>query len=162
MMTNISAKEFWQTLGTRPVGATVVTSTGLKGPSGFLALSFAHVSANPPTVLVSVDNKTSALVEIIESGIFAVNILPAGDEQLAMAFGGRVSAHERFHYRDWETLVTGAPVLAASAGVFDCQVKSVLKEENVNIVIGTVVSLRVGPGSGSTVVASGTYRDFRT
>ncbi len=67
---------FWRTLGERAIGATVVTTSGAEGPNGFLGLSAAHVCASPPTMVVSVDKKTSALEGILESGGFAVNFLP--------------------------------------------------------------------------------------
>jgi len=58
---DIGPGAFWRTLGARPIGATVITAMGEGGPEGFLGLSFAHVSAKPPTVLVSVGSTTSAL-----------------------------------------------------------------------------------------------------
>ena len=42
----IDGKRFWRTLGERAIGVTVVTAADNNGPSGFLALSAAHVAAD--------------------------------------------------------------------------------------------------------------------
>jgi flavin reductase (DIM6/NTAB) family NADH-FMN oxidoreductase RutF len=86
----IDAKAFWTTLGQRATGMTVVTADSDDGPIGFLGLSAAHVTANPPTMLVSVDRKTTALAGIISRRHFAVNFLPADAAAVADAFAGRV------------------------------------------------------------------------
>ena len=64
----IDAKTFWRTLGERAIGATIVTAQGADGPAGFLGLSATHVCADPPSMLVSIDRKTSALVRPIPWG----------------------------------------------------------------------------------------------
>jgi hypothetical protein len=64
----IDAKAFWTTLGQRATGMTVVTADSDDGPTGFLGLSAAHVTASPATMLVSVDRKTSALAGIRSRG----------------------------------------------------------------------------------------------
>ena len=51
----IDPKAFWMALGQRATGMTVVTAEGDDGPTGFLGLSAAHVTASPATMLVSVD-----------------------------------------------------------------------------------------------------------
>ena len=75
----IDVKTFWQAVGQRATGATIVTAHGSGGPAGLLALSATHVAADPPTMLVSIDNKTSALASVLEAGHFAINYLPQGD-----------------------------------------------------------------------------------
>ena len=85
----IDGKAFWTTLGQRATGMTVVTADSDDGPTGFLGLSAAHVTASPPTMLVSVDRKTSALAGIRSRRHFAINFLPANAAGVAEAFGGR-------------------------------------------------------------------------
>jgi flavin reductase (DIM6/NTAB) family NADH-FMN oxidoreductase RutF len=115
----IDAKAFWMTLGQRATGMTVVTADSDDGPTGFLGLSAAHVTASPPTMLVSVDRKTSALAGIRSRRHFAVNFLPANAAGVADAFGGRagVSGAARFTPGEWRVLSTGAPVFCDALGV---------------------------------------------
>jgi flavin reductase (DIM6/NTAB) family NADH-FMN oxidoreductase RutF len=139
----IDAKAFWTALGQRATGMTVVTADSDEGPTGFLGLSAAHVTASPPTMLVSVDRRTSALAGITSRRHFAVNFLPASAGKLADAFGGRagLSGAARFAAGEWRVLTTGAPVLRDALGVFDCVVDEILQRGEICIIIGKVVAV---------------------
>ena len=110
-------------------------------PAGFLALSAAHVTANPPTMLVSIGQKTSALSAVVESGSFAINYLAKEREDLAALFGGRGSEKgaDRFKLGEWTTLMTGAPVLVGAVGSIDCRVEETIERYDVTIVLGRIV-----------------------
>lgn len=149
MQGSIDAGAFWRTLGERPIGATIVTARSGAGPTGFLGLSAAHISADPPMMQVSVDHRTTALVGILEAGHFAINFLPIGFSKMAEEFGR--SGPKRFDDDLWETLATGAPVLLAALGVFDCSVDRVVELANTSIVIGSVEALRAS-GKGDPLV----------
>ena len=149
----IDAKRFWRVLGERAIGVTVVTATGAAGPVGFLALSAAHVSADPPTMLVSIDRRTSAIATVLESRHFAVNILAREHETLSEAFGGKSAEKhaQRFVPADWTTLRTGAPVLRAALGAFDCALEQVVEGEGVVVAFGRVVDTLVR-GDGQPLI----------
>jgi flavin reductase (DIM6/NTAB) family NADH-FMN oxidoreductase RutF len=150
---SIDARIFWRTLGERMTGVAIVTAHGADGPVGFLGLSASHVSADPPTMLVSIDRKTRALKAVLEKGHFAINYLPAGTAALADKFGGRagVSGADRFKAEEWETLATGAPVFKAALGAFDCTVDQVVERGGISIVIGRVAAAR-SRGDGEPLV----------
>lgn len=133
---------FWRTLGSRVTGMTVVTAQSDDGPTGFLGLSAAHVTADPATMLVSIDRKTSALAGVLSRRHFAVNFLDAGAAHVADAFGGKagISGADRFVDGEWTTLVSGAPVYRQALGVFDCEVDDVIERGSISIVIGKVVA----------------------
>lgn len=137
----IDAGTFWRTLGARATGMTVVTADSDDGPAGFLGLSAAHVAADPATMLVSIDRKTSALAGVLSRRHFAVNFLDSEAGHVAEAFGGKsgLSGASRFVEGEWTTLVTGAPVYARALGVFDCLVDDVVERGSISIVIGKVV-----------------------
>jgi flavin reductase (DIM6/NTAB) family NADH-FMN oxidoreductase RutF len=139
----IDGKSFWTALGQRATGMTVVTADSDDGPTGFLGLSAAHVTASPATMLVSVDHKTSALAGIVSRRHFAVNFLPANAVKVADAFGGRggLSGAARFAAGEWCVLSTGAPVFRDALGVFDCAVEEILERGHVSIIIGRVVAV---------------------
>jgi flavin reductase (DIM6/NTAB) family NADH-FMN oxidoreductase RutF len=140
---DIDAKAFWTALGQRATGMTVVTADSDDGPSGFLGLSAAHVTASPPTMLVSVDRKTSALAGIRSRRHFAVNFLPANAASVSDAFGGRagLTGAARFTAGEWRVLSTGAPVYCDALGVFDCAVEEILERGDIFIIIGKVVAV---------------------
>jgi flavin reductase (DIM6/NTAB) family NADH-FMN oxidoreductase RutF len=136
------AKTFWRALGSRAIGVAVVTAKGTNGPAGFLALSAAHLTANPPTMLVSIGQSTSALAPILESRHFAINYVAKDREDLAREFGGQGSRKgaDRFLPGDWTSLKTGAPTLVNAVGVLDCELEEAIERHNTTIAIGRIVA----------------------
>lgn len=149
----VDVKTFWKTLGERATGMTVVTADSDEGPTGFLGLSASHVAADPATMLVSIDRKTSALAGVLSRRHFAVNFLPADAAGVADAFGGKagLAGAARFVDGEWTTLATGAPIYKNALGVFDCAVADVIERGNISIVIGTVVGA-TARGAGEPLV----------
>jgi len=137
----IDGGTFWRLLGMRAIGAAVVTARGPEGPAGFLALSATHVTSSPPTMLVSIDRKTSALSAVTDSGCFAINYLPRAREDLARLFGGQgdTKGAQRFAAEEWTTLATGAPVLVGAVGSIDCRVEEAIERHGTVIVLGRIV-----------------------
>ena len=149
----IDARTFWRTLGERATGATIVTAQGEDGPAGFLGLSATHVCANPPTMLVSIDGKTSALAAVLHARHFAINYLPREAEAVAAMFAGKTETRgsARFEAGRWGTLTTGAPVLNDAIGVVDCVLERTIDHSATTIAIGRVVDM-VARGSGHPLV----------
>jgi len=157
----IDAGGFWQTLGSRATGVTIVTARSSAGPAGFLGLSATHVCADPPTMLVSIDDKTSALAAVLESGAFAINYLPAEARDVADLFGFKsaVKGADRFSAGRWGELTTGSPVLADALGAFDCKVEDTCRRGTTTIVIGRVVDLTSRRDGEPLIFFRGRYRD---
>lgn len=147
-MTDIDTKTFWRTLGERAIGVSIVTAQGTDGPAGFFALSATHVTADPPTMLVSIGDRTSALKAVLHSRHFAVNYLPAEAEHVAHVFGGKseLKGADRFKAEDWGTLYSGAPVFRNAIGIIDCALENTFRHGSTTIMLGRVVGLRNGDG----------------
>jgi len=139
----IDAKTFWRALASRATGVVVATAQGADGPAGFLALSATHVTADPPTMLVSIDKRTAALAAVLHGKHFALNFLPRGDQALADMFGGRGDARgaDRFAPARWGVLTSGAPVLNDAVGAIDCVLEETIERHGVVIAIGRVVDV---------------------
>ena len=144
----IDQRTFWRAVGNRASGSTVVTARSGDGPAGFLGLSAAHVSADPPLMLVSIDKRTSALQNVLAARHFAVNFLPRDAKEIADVFGGKgeLKGADRFKIGQWQTLTTGAPVLANALGAMDCTLEDTIERGGISIVIGRVVDVLVGSG----------------
>ena len=144
----IDAKTFWRALGARASGVVVATARGRDGPAGFLALSATHVTADPPTMLVSIDRRTAALDAVLHAKHFALNFLAAGDQALAEMFGGRGDTRgaARFAPERWGTLATGAPILNDAVGAIDCMLEDTMERSGVVIAIGRVADVVVREG----------------
>jgi flavin reductase (DIM6/NTAB) family NADH-FMN oxidoreductase RutF len=150
---SIDPKSFWRALGERITGITIVTARGKDGPAGFLGLSASHVCADPPTMLVSIDDNTAALSAVLESKHFAISFLPANAKDVADIFFGKTALKgaDRFEAGRWSTLTTGAPVLNDALGAFDCALIDTHRVGTTTICIGRVLDL-VSKGEGTPLV----------
>jgi len=146
MEAEIDAKTFWKALGSRAIGAAIVTGKGSAGPAGFLALSATHLSANPPMMMVSIGLTTSALAAIKEGNHFAINYVPKGRDDLVKEFGGggTLKGADRFRPGDWTELKTGAPALVDAVGVIDCRLEELIERHGAVIALGRVVAYTSG------------------
>ena len=142
ILPEIDPKAFWGAIGCRAVGAAIVTTIGEEGPSGFLGLSATHLTANPPTVTVSIDRKTTACADILASGVFAINYLAKPGLPIFERFASRdgPKGAARFDGLALRTLATGAPVLPDIAGVLDCRLDEAIERHGVVIAIGRIAA----------------------
>lgn len=145
---NIDAGTFWRAIGQRAVAATIVAAQGSDGPAGLLGLSATHVCADPPTMLVSIGNSTSALSSVLEAKHFAISYLPAGAEEIVDLFAGKTERKgaDRFDAGKWSTLTTGAPVYQGAIGAIDCVLDEVIERHDTAIILGRVVDFAAADG----------------
>jgi flavin reductase ActVB len=81
-------------------GVAVVTARRDDGsPCGLVATSVSSFSANPPSVLVSVDHSSRCHRALVDGHTFGVHVLTRGQEQLAHVFAGR--GDDKFAGVDW-------------------------------------------------------------
>ncbi|MDE1992834.1 MAG: flavin reductase [Rhizobiaceae bacterium] len=101
------------------------------------------VSDNPATILICLNNSNARNEIFFKSGIFALNTLGAHHQDLADAFSGRthLTTDERFASGNFDTLVTGAPVLTDALAAFDCRVIEMKRASTHNILFGEVVAV---------------------
>ena len=91
-------------------GVAVVTADAGHGPIGFTATSLASISLDPPLVSFAVSNGGASWRTIAAAETVVINILDAGQEQIARHFATR--GIERFASPTrWSRLPTGEPVL---------------------------------------------------
>jgi flavin reductase (DIM6/NTAB) family NADH-FMN oxidoreductase RutF len=140
----IGAALFWRAIGCRAVGAAIVTTSDNGLPHGFLALSATHLAAFPPTIMVSIDQRTSACAHVLASRCFAVNYLSQGQASLYDRFTARdgLTGPERFSSVEWETGISGAPLLRGVTGVLDCHLDEHIQRHGTIIALGTLVDFR--------------------
>lgn len=124
----------------------VVTSDGLEGRAGLTASAVVSVSDRPPTVLVCLNGESQSAARLIANGVFCINTLAAGDEEIAATFAGRTDLpqHRRFERGRWERLATGSPVLATSLACFDCRLTDVRRVATHDVILGEVLAVRCG------------------
>ncbi|MDQ6930933.1 MAG: flavin reductase family protein, partial [Candidatus Eremiobacteraeota bacterium] len=85
-----SPEQFKQSMRRFATGVTVVTSLKDGEPRGVTVSAFASVSLDPPTVLICINREARSYLFIHTSKIFCVNILAAGQVDLAKRFSGKL------------------------------------------------------------------------
>jgi flavin reductase (DIM6/NTAB) family NADH-FMN oxidoreductase RutF len=160
VVTTVSdVRTFWQAVGLKAVGTAVIAAEADEGPRGFLALSATHLSADPPTMMITVDSRTSALGTLLSAGHFAINFLAVGQEEIAAPFTGKgvLQGADRFKTATWHKLVTGAPCLDGASGVIDCRIVETIERYGSVIVIGLVEGFAATPGTRPLISHGGRY-----
>nr|WP_274709365.1 flavin reductase family protein [Nitratireductor luteus] len=124
----------------------VVTTDGPAGLRGVTAIAACSVSDDPPIVLVCLNRHNPNNDLFLQNGVFSLNTLSAGQEELSNAFSGLTGLppEKRFALARWETLSSGAPCLKDAIAVFDCQVMDTKDLATHRIYFGKVTGLRVG------------------
>ncbi len=131
----------------RFAGAVHVVSTdGSAGRRGTTVIAACSVSDEPPTVLVCLNRGNEANDLYVKNGVFALNTLAAGQQDLANAFSGLTGLTQdaRFALGSWDTIATGAPTLADAAAVFDCELVETKDFATHRVHFGKVRGIRIG------------------
>lgn len=138
----------------------VATTDGPAGRRGVTVIATCSVSDNPPTILVCLNRENPNNDCFADNGVFALNTLAAGQEELSNAFSGLtgLSQDERFALASWETIATGVPTLADAVAVFDCQVVDTKDLATHRVYFGKVAGLRVGAALRPLIYHNRGYR----
>lgn len=136
-------------LGMRQMAAAVslITTQHEGVRHGMTASAVCSVSADPPRLLVCINRSARTHELVSASGRFAVNVLGAGQAELAKRFSeATVPGTERFQGGEWCTLVTGSPALRDCLVVFDCCVAASVAVGTHTIFVGSVLDVRAQDG----------------
>jgi flavin reductase (DIM6/NTAB) family NADH-FMN oxidoreductase RutF len=139
----VAQAEFRRVLGAFASGVTVITAPGADGepgPAGFACQSFSSLSLEPPLVCFMVGRTSTTWPRIARAGVFCVNVLGAGQDELCRAFA--VSGADKFTGVAYDPApVSGSPRLAGAAAWIDCTVHAVHTGGDHLIVVGRVDAL---------------------
>jgi flavin reductase ActVB len=110
----IEKQTFFEVMASFPSGVAVVTTTTHDGvPRGLTTTAVCSVSADPPTVLVSVDLGSRTLAALRERGAFAVNFIGEGRSDLCLLFASK--EEDKFARVPWTASDEGLPLLHEDA-----------------------------------------------
>ena len=122
-------------------GVTVVTTLHENRPWGMTVTAFSSVCAEPPTVLVCVNNRSVTAADIAEHGRFAANLLSQDQlfiSQLCSRPGGVKYLDDFVVAPDELPSGVAMPVLRDSLATFDCKVEEARPIGSHFVVIGRV------------------------
>jgi flavin reductase (DIM6/NTAB) family NADH-FMN oxidoreductase RutF len=128
---------FRRTLGMFATGIAVITARATNGHLvGLTVNSFNSVSLNPPLIVWSLADTSSARATLETCEYYAVNVLSAGQEAVSNLFSSKFA--DRFSQVAWEPGLGGAPLLADCCAVFEVRNKIHRNEGDHLMFIGEV------------------------
>lgn len=118
-----------------------VISTAFEGRMNALTAAWvARASFVPPLITVSIGKTRFSHAMILGSGVFAVSVLGEDDIEMGRHFGLKTGRKtDKFEGIDYETKVTGCPVLKECIAWLDCRVVSSHDAGDHTIFIGEVL-----------------------
>ncbi len=152
-----TARRFRDAIGAFPTGVAVVTANGASGPAGLTTNAITSLSLDPVLLLVCFDNASRTLPVVRDSRRFAVNLLRAGQHDVAGTFASKRVAAEKFAAVT-HTVAHGVPVLDGALAWFVCELRDVLPGGDHTIGIGEVTELWHDEDGEPLVFFRGAYR----
>ncbi len=135
----VGSEEFKKALQLWASGVAVVTSQSEKyGLRGMTVTAFSSVSAEPPQILVCLNQSADTGENIDQNQRFAVNILNADQQDISNNFSGGSSQEQRFANAVWHFGVTGVPILDESLMSLECKVIDKVSAGTHWVIIGEV------------------------
>src|SRR5213078_5306561 len=120
-----AASRFREVFVTFPTGVTIVTCDGPDGPAGLTTNAVTSLSLDPLLLLVCFDNASRTLPAVRSARRFAVNVLRAGQEDLAAVFASKRVGREKFESVT-HTVAHGVPVLDDALAWVACELVELL------------------------------------
>ncbi|CUU26184.1 FMN reductase (NADH) RutF (plasmid) [Duffyella gerundensis] len=120
----------------------IVTTLSEESATGFTATAVCSVTDSPPSLLVCLNHSASVFAAFADAEHLCVNTLAADQEALSGIFGGKLAQQDRFAAVEWDTFITGSPLLSASAVAFDCKIQSRVTVGTHDIMICEIVGIK--------------------
>jgi flavin reductase (DIM6/NTAB) family NADH-FMN oxidoreductase RutF len=147
---------FRRALATMPTAVTVVTSQAADCPSGATANAVASLSLRPPLMLACLDRSSRTLRAIERSRRFGVNLLAAGQAELARAFSSKAPTPEKWAGVEWSTRA-GLPAIPGVVLWVACELRDLHDGGDHVIAIGGVLEVDAA-GGDPLLFHAGSYR----
>lgn len=127
---------FKTVMAASPAPVTVVTTYGDPGPVGCTVSAFMSLSLAPPLVGVALDARSSVLARIEQTGTVGINVLSAGQSDIALQLAS--SAADRFRDIPWWH-DTDVPRLAGTTAWLRCRLADVVDVGDHRLLVCAVV-----------------------
>jgi 3-hydroxy-9,10-secoandrosta-1,3,5(10)-triene-9,17-dione monooxygenase reductase component len=136
----VDPARYREVIGSFATGVAIVTAHGDDGPAGLTTNAVTSLSLDPLLLLVAFDNASRTLPVVRQAGRFAVNVLRAGQEDLARIFASKRVAEEKFDAVT-HTVAHGVPVLDGALAWIACDLESLTPAGDHTIGVGRVTQL---------------------
>jgi len=144
-------------------GIYLVTISADGGHNGMIASWVTQVSHEPPLIALSIRKNRLSHGQIIQSGKFAINVLPKNLLSVVKQF--KISDWKRkFDGIDYDLSSNGNPVIKDALGYLDCTVERTIETGDHTLFIARIASGELIKKTGdtlSTIEYDGVYRGDR-
>ena len=132
-------------LAMRRLAATVNIVTIREGdrPMGMTATAVSSLAADPPSLLVCVNQTASMHNPLVEAQAFCINILHQDQHDVATVFSDRKMRDARFATGQWEHREDAPPYLLDAQAVLLCERRQLITFATHTICIGAVSEIRL-------------------
>jgi flavin reductase (DIM6/NTAB) family NADH-FMN oxidoreductase RutF len=156
-MQTIAPQRFREVMSSFTTGVTVVTASTPEGPVGMTANAVCSLSLEPLLLLVCFANEARTLPPVREGKRFGVNVLAAGQEELARLFASKRPEAEKFAGVQ-HSVHDGIPVIDGVLAWVGCTLTELFPGGDHTIGIGAVTAAEA-TGSGEPLIwYRGEYR----
>jgi 3-hydroxy-9,10-secoandrosta-1,3,5(10)-triene-9,17-dione monooxygenase reductase component len=138
-MRPVDPGRFRSVMGNFATGVTVITAAGPAGPVGMTANAVASLSLDPLLLLVAFDNTARTLSVVRDTRRFGVNVLAAGQQDLARLFASKLPEEAKFAGVP-HTVHDGLPVIDGVLAWVGCRLERLVPGGDHAIGIGAVES----------------------
>jgi flavin reductase (DIM6/NTAB) family NADH-FMN oxidoreductase RutF len=139
-----------------PTGVTIVTAGGPDGPAGATANAVCSLSIEPMLMLACLDRGSRTLLAVQAANCFGINVLHAGQEQIARSFATKAPVADKWAGVAWSDR-DGVPAIEDALVFVACELRDVIAGGDHVIVTGAVTGLQGGEGD-PLVFHAGHYR----
>jgi 3-hydroxy-9,10-secoandrosta-1,3,5(10)-triene-9,17-dione monooxygenase reductase component len=144
----VDPARYREVIGSFATGVAIVTAHDDDGPAGLTTNAVSSLSLDPLLLLVCFDNGSRTLPIVQRAGRFAVNVLRAGQEDLARVFASKRVAEEKFDAAT-HTVAHGVPVLDDALAWIACDLEALHPAGDHTIGIGRVTHMSADDGNGA-------------
>ncbi|HET6548939.1 MAG TPA: flavin reductase family protein [Solirubrobacter sp.] len=156
-MRAVEPQRFRSVMGHFATGVTVVTASDAGGPVGMTANAVCSLSLEPLLALVCFANGARTLKVVRERGRFGVNVLAAGQEELARLFSSKQPEHTKFAGVQ-HTVHDGIPVIEGTLAWVGCTLEQLIPGGDHTIGVGSVTAAEIASESPPLIWYRGEYR----
>lgn len=138
-------------------GVAIVTAKGADGPVGMAATSITSLTAEPPAVLVCVNQSAGIHPSLAPGCPISINILSRHQRDVSAAFGGAVAREKRFEIGHWSTDQHDLPMLDEAQANLACTIENMMPFGTHSIVVARVHAVRLSDAVDPLIYQDGAY-----
>jgi flavin reductase (DIM6/NTAB) family NADH-FMN oxidoreductase RutF len=123
-------------------GITILTTRDASGtPYGLTMNAVTCVCLDPPTFLACVDKSAATLAPLLESGVFALNILASDQQQASNTFASK--GEDKFAAVEFTLGPSGVPLLAGALAAAEFRIANAIEAGDHVLVLGEATAADV-------------------